>query len=172
MRSRLSEFLSARCGRPPSDWLRLKHWATREGHSFPTAWASQRFLNKLLFGPLAHTKDTAGAPQCQSCPTRTQSPPSKKKKKKKTCLLSFIKCLFLSLSFHAHVCGCECVPDSCATCSLWRMTKSKTPVVQATGIFQTVNVTGGGKKKRGKIRLQDVSKRTFLFDFQRTWAAS
>lgn len=59
---------------PSGNWLRLKHWATRKrGHSFPTAWASQRFFNKLLFGPLAHTKDTAGASPRQSCPTRTQT---------------------------------------------------------------------------------------------------
>lgn len=38
--------------------------------------------------------------------------------------------LSLSASFSLFPCFCEhCVPDSCATCSLWRMTKSKTPAV-------------------------------------------
>lgn len=81
--------------------IKIKVLDHERGHSFPTAQASQRFLNKLLFGPLAHTKDMTGAPQCQSCPTKTQSAP---KQRKKTCLPSFIKCLIFSLSFLTCVC--------------------------------------------------------------------
>lgn len=63
------------------------------GHSFPTAWASQRFLAKLLFGPLAHTKESIFLPELSDKNLRVQPTES--------CLLSFILCVCL--------CPCSCV---------------------------------------------------------------
>lgn len=81
------------------DWLRLQREGGIPFQQLGLPRDSSLSFFFFLFGPLAHTKDTAGASPCQCCLTRTQSSPQQR-----GCLLSFIKCpppvssLSLSLS--------------------------------------------------------------------------
>lgn len=114
---------------PPSssEWLRLKCWTMREGIPFQQLRLPRDSSISFCLVHLRIQKtwqEHLSAKAVQQKPRVHQS-----KEKKLVCHLSLNASFSLSLFLLVCVCTCKCVPDSCATCSLWRLTKSKTPVV-------------------------------------------